>query len=127
VRDRIVQKALHIVLEPIFERDFAKQSYGFRPGRNARQAVEQVESLLKEGKVSVVDDDIKGCFDNIPHEALMERVDGKSWTDPTSRENADRGRKRRGSNPRPYPYNMDSWQFLGICPRPDPFGNFGAA
>ena len=77
VRDRIVQKALHIVLEPIFERDFAEQSYGFRPGRNARQAVERVESLLKEGKVWVVDADIKGYFDNIPHEALMERVGEK--------------------------------------------------
>ena len=77
MRDRIVQKALHIVLEPIFERDFAEQSYGFRPGRNARQAVERVESLLKEGKVWVVDADIKGYFDNIPHEALMERVGEK--------------------------------------------------
>ena len=74
VRDRIVQKALHIVLEPIFERDFAGQSYGFRPGRNARQAVERVETLLAEGKAWVVDADIKGYFDNIPHDMLMERV-----------------------------------------------------
>lgn len=74
VRDRIVQKALQIVLEPIFERDFAEQSYGFRPGRDARQAVGRVESLLAEGKVWVVDADIKGYFDNIPHEALMGRV-----------------------------------------------------
>jgi len=50
VRDRIVQKALHIVLEPTFERDFAEQSYGFRPGRDAKQAVERVESLLSEGR-----------------------------------------------------------------------------
>jgi len=77
VRDRIVQKALHIVLEPIFERDFAAQSYGFRPGRNAKQAVERVETLLSEGKAWVVDADIKGYFDNIPHDALMERVGEK--------------------------------------------------
>lgn len=77
VRDRIVQKALHIVLEPIFERDFAEQSYGFRPGRDARQAVERVESLLSEGRCWVVDADIKGYFDNIPHDQLMERVGEK--------------------------------------------------
>ena len=77
VRDRIVQKALHIVLEPIFERDFAPQSYGFRPGRNAKQAVERVETLLSAGKAWVVDADIKGYFDNIPHDALMERVGEK--------------------------------------------------
>jgi RNA-directed DNA polymerase len=77
VRDRIVQKALHIVLEPIFERDFAGHSYGFRPGRNAKQAVERVESLLSEGRCWVVDADIKGYFDNIPHDALMERVGEK--------------------------------------------------
>lgn len=77
VRDRIVQKALQIVLEPIFERDFAEQSYGFRPGRNAGQAVERVESLLREGRHWVVDADIKGYFDNIPHDELMERVGEK--------------------------------------------------
>jgi RNA-directed DNA polymerase len=77
VRDRIVQKALQIILEPIFEREFAEQSYGFRPGRGARQAVERVESLLKEGKVWVVDADIQGYFDNIPHEPLLERVKEK--------------------------------------------------
>lgn len=77
VRDRIVQKALHIVIEPIFERDFAEQSYGFRPGRSARQAVERVETLLGEGRHWVVDADIKGYFDNIPHDQLMERVGEK--------------------------------------------------
>lgn len=77
VRDRMVQKALQIVLEPIFERDFAQQSYGFRPGRDAKQGVERVEHLLNEGKVWVVDADIKGYFDNIPHEKLMERVKEK--------------------------------------------------
>jgi RNA-directed DNA polymerase len=77
VRDRIVQKALQIVLEPIFEQDFVEHSYGFRPGRSAKQAVERVEAQLAEGKVWVVDADIKGYFDNIPREKLMERVGEK--------------------------------------------------
>lgn len=77
VRDRIVQKALQIVLEPIFEQDFVEHSYGFRPGRSAKQAVERVEAQLAEGKVWVVDADIKGYFDNIPQEKLMERVGEK--------------------------------------------------
>ena len=59
VRDRIVQKALQIILEPIFERDFASHSYGFRPERGAKQAVSRVESLLSEGKTWVADADIK--------------------------------------------------------------------
>jgi RNA-directed DNA polymerase len=74
VRDRIVQKSLHIILEPIFERDFCAHSYGFRPGRQAQQAVERVEDLLKEGYHWVVDADIKGYFDNIPQDQLMTRV-----------------------------------------------------
>lgn len=77
VRDRVVQKALQIVLEPIFEREFAEHSYGFRPGRNAGQAVSRVESLLEEGRVWVVDADIQGYFDNIPHKSMLERVGEK--------------------------------------------------
>lgn len=77
VRDRIIQKALQIVLEPIFERDFAQHSYGFRPGRDAKMAVGRAEALLEEGKVWVVDADIKGYFDNIPHKALMGRMKEK--------------------------------------------------
>ena len=77
VRDRIVQTALRNVIEPIFERDFAPQSYGFRPGRGCKDALRRVEQLLKEGKVWVVDADIKGYFDTIPHGPLMKRVGGK--------------------------------------------------
>jgi RNA-directed DNA polymerase len=77
VRDRIVQTALLNILEPIFERDFAGCSYGFRPGRNARQAIEQVRQWIGEGELWVVDADIKGYFDNIPQELLLERVAGK--------------------------------------------------
>jgi RNA-directed DNA polymerase len=70
VRDRVVQTALLYVLEPIFERDFAEHSYGFRPQRRAQQAVERVEQLLREGKVWVVDVDFKGYFDSIPQDPL---------------------------------------------------------
>jgi len=74
VRDRIVQCALLHILEPIFERDFAEGSYGFRPGRSAGQAVAVVERNLAEGYVWVVDADLKGYFDSIPQDKLMTRV-----------------------------------------------------
>ena len=72
-----MQAALRNVIEPIFERDFAVQSYGFRPGRGSREALRRVEELLKEGKYWVVDADIKGYFDSIPHDKLMEKVGNK--------------------------------------------------
>ncbi len=62
VRDRTVQAALKAVVEPIWERDFADHSYGFRPGRGCEQAVERVEELLKRGHTVVVDADLKGYF-----------------------------------------------------------------
>lgn len=74
VRDRIVQTALLHVLEPIFERDFAETSYGFRPERNAQQAVVQVEAHLAEGCTWIVDADLKGYFDTIPHAKLLARL-----------------------------------------------------
>lgn len=74
VRDRIVQGALRHVLEPIFEREFAEQSYGFRPGRGAKDALRRVDTLLKAGHVWVVDADLKSYFDTIPHERLMALV-----------------------------------------------------
>lgn len=74
VIDRVVQGALRHVLEPIFERIFAPQSYGFRPGRGCRHALRRVDYLLKEGYCWVVDLDLKSYFDTIPHERLMERV-----------------------------------------------------
>lgn len=74
VRDRVVQAAIVNVIEPIFERDFAEQSYGFRPGRGCKDALRRVDQLLKAGYVHVVDADLKGYFDSIPHERLMERL-----------------------------------------------------
>lgn len=74
VRDRIVQSALRLVIEPIFERDFAEQSYGFRPGRGCKDALRRVQQLLDEGCTWVVDADLKRYFDTIPHERLMAKV-----------------------------------------------------
>jgi RNA-directed DNA polymerase len=74
VRDRVVQTALKMVIEPIFEREFAEHSYGFRPGRNCHDALRRVDSLLRDGHVHVVDIDIKGYFDTIPRKKLLEMV-----------------------------------------------------
>lgn len=74
VEDRIVQTALRMAIEPIFEREFAEHSYGFRPGRGCKDALRRVNELLEKGLVHVVDVDIKGYFDNIPHEGLMKLV-----------------------------------------------------
>lgn len=74
VRDRIVQAAIVNVIEPIFERDFAEHSYGFRPGCGCRDALRRVNQLLQAGYVHVVDADLKGYFDSIPHENLMKRL-----------------------------------------------------
>ena len=74
VEDRTVQTAIRNVIEPIFERTFAEHSYGFRPGRGAKDALRQVDQLLKAGKVWVIDADLKGYFDSIPQDKLMEAV-----------------------------------------------------
>jgi RNA-directed DNA polymerase len=74
VRDRVVQTALRRVLEPIFERDFATHSYGFRPGQGCKDALRRVQELLKAGYVHVVDADLKSYFDTIPHDRLMDLI-----------------------------------------------------
>lgn len=74
VRDRVVQNAVRMTIEPIFERDFSDNSYGFRPGRSAHQAIDRVTELLNANQLHVVDADIRGYFDTIPHDRLMEQV-----------------------------------------------------
>jgi len=74
VEDRVVQMALRNVIEPIFEHGFAEHSYGFRPGRGAKDALRRVDQLLKGGKVWVVDADLKGYFDSIPQDKLLATV-----------------------------------------------------
>jgi RNA-directed DNA polymerase len=77
VRDRVVQTALRNVMEPIYERDFAEHSYGFRPGRGCKDALRRVDALLKQGYTWVVDADLKSYFDTIPHGQMMVRVGEK--------------------------------------------------
>jgi RNA-directed DNA polymerase len=74
VENRVVEMALRNVIEPIFEHDFAEHSYGFRPGRGAKDALRRVDQLLKQGKVWVVDADLKGYFDSIPQDKLLAAV-----------------------------------------------------
>lgn len=74
VRDRIVQTALRLVLEPIFDQTFAPHSYGFRPGRGAKDALRRVDALLRRGYRYIVDVDLRAYFDTIPHAPLRARV-----------------------------------------------------
>jgi RNA-directed DNA polymerase len=71
VRDRVVQMATLLILEPIFEADFEDCSYGFRPGRSAHQALEEIRGHVKRGLSAVYDADLKGYFDSIPHDKLL--------------------------------------------------------
>jgi len=75
VKDRIVQTAVKRVIEPIFEQEFLPVSYGFRPGRGCKDALREVDKHLKEGHPHVVDADLKGYFDSIPHTLLKERIE----------------------------------------------------
>jgi len=77
VRDRVVQTALLMALEPIFEHDFAEHSYGFRPGRGCKDALRRVDELLKAGYTFIVDADLKSYFDTIPHDRLLALVGQK--------------------------------------------------
>lgn len=74
VKDRIVQQAVRLVIEPIFEAHFSEVSYGFRPGRGCHQAVKEVVKYLNWGLVEVVETDIVDCFGSIPHGRLMKAV-----------------------------------------------------
>jgi RNA-directed DNA polymerase len=75
VEGRIVETAVRSVLEPIYEHTFAEHSYGFRPGRGAKDALRRVDQLLKAGKVWVVDADLRAYFDTIPQEKLMKLLE----------------------------------------------------
>lgn len=71
VKDRVVQAAVRLILEPIFESDFHDCSFGFRPGRSAHQALHRIRDALAKGQTSIYDADLKGYFDSIPHAKLM--------------------------------------------------------
>ncbi len=74
IRDRVVQTAAKLILEPIFEADLSEAAYGYRPGRSGVQAVKQVHQELKRGRTQVVDADLSKYFDTIPHAELMKSV-----------------------------------------------------
>ncbi len=105
-RDRVVQMAVLLILEPIFEADFLDCSYGFRPGRSAHDALDAIRSQLKRGKRAVYDADLKGYFDTIPHDKLMAalrfRISDRSvlnlirmWLQSAIEETDEKGRKTR--------------------------------
>lgn len=75
--DRVFQQALHQVLEPVFEPDFQRHSYGFRPNRKAHQAVQQAQRNINEGYQHVIDIDLKSFFDQVDHALLLELVHRK--------------------------------------------------
>jgi RNA-directed DNA polymerase len=75
VKDRVVQTAVKLVIEPIFEATFCAGSYGFRPGRGCHEALREVDRLIKAGFTHVVDADLASYFDSIPHGRLVERVE----------------------------------------------------
>ena len=75
--DRLIQQALHQVMSPIFEADFSESSYGFRPGRNAHQAVKAAKQYVAEGRRVVVDIDLEKFFDRVNHDLLMEKLSKK--------------------------------------------------
>jgi RNA-directed DNA polymerase len=77
VKDRVVQQAVRLVIEPIFESGFCDGSYGFRPGRGCHDALREVDGLIKDGFTFVVDADLQSYFDTIPHERLMARIGEK--------------------------------------------------
>ncbi len=75
VKDRIVQTALKLVIEPIFEHEFEDSSYGFRPQRGCKDALREVDELIKQGYSHVVDADVESYFDTIPQATLMRRIE----------------------------------------------------
>ena len=105
IRDRVVQCAVLLIIEPIFEADFQDCSYGFRPERNAHQALEKIREHLRAGKCEIYDADLEGYFDSIPHEKLMacirmRVVDGsvlgliRQWLKAPVQEEDEQGKKR---------------------------------
>jgi RNA-directed DNA polymerase len=75
VRDRVVQTATLLILEPIFEADFLESSFGFRPGKNAHQALTAIKANLEAGYTEVYDADLAGYFDTIPHDKLLKAIE----------------------------------------------------
>jgi RNA-directed DNA polymerase len=114
VKDRIVQTAALLILEPIFEADFLDSSFGFRPGRSAHQAVDQIRENLAAGRTEVYDADLQGYFDTIPHDQLMKAVEMRIadrqvlrlirlWLETPIAKDDERGRRTLRRNPKGTP------------------------
>lgn len=73
--DRLIQQAVHQVISPVFDKDFSKSSYGYRPGKSALEAVEQARQYVSQGRRWVVDIDLEQFFDRVNHDILMDRVE----------------------------------------------------
>jgi RNA-directed DNA polymerase len=111
IRDRVVQMAAVLVLEPIFEADLPSEQYAYRPGRRAHDALGAVTDLIRTGYTEVVDADLSGYFDTIPHAELMKSVARrvsdrhllhliKMWLTTAVEETDERGRKQRSTQSR---------------------------
>jgi RNA-directed DNA polymerase len=114
IKDRVVQAAVKLVIEPIFEADFEENSYGFRPKRNAHQAMDDVSLQLRMGKTQVIDADISRYFDTIPHDRLLglvaKRIVDKNilrliklWLKAPVVEEGRNGKKKTEGNPKGTP------------------------
>ena len=106
IRDRVVQMAVVLVLEPIFEADLGPEQFAYRPGKSAHDAIRCVHSLINTGHTRIIDADLSGYFDTIPHRELMKSVSRrvsdrqilqliKSWLIAPVEETDKRGRRRR--------------------------------
>ena len=106
IKDRVVQTAVMLVLEPIFEADLQPEQYAYRPGKSALEAIQQVQALMRQGHTEVVDADLSGYFNSIPHAELMKAVARrvsdrhllaliKAWLEMPVEETDARGRTQR--------------------------------
>jgi RNA-directed DNA polymerase len=77
IRDRVVQGALKLILEPVFEADFQPGSYGYRPKKSPREALQRVSDAIIQGKTHVIDFDLRAYFDNVRHHVVLEKVAGR--------------------------------------------------
>ena len=80
IRDRVVQGALKLILEPIFEAEFQPGSYGYRPKKSAHAAIQRVRQAILEGKTYVIDFDLRSYFDTVKHHIVLEKWPGELMT-----------------------------------------------